>query len=276
MTQTEADDLRLRFTAVSGGDTNVRAAYTTLVAPSWQQTWSAPGNDISEWRSLQMPADPPARVRIASPPVPKNGTALRAEVRDGDVAVNSAGAPIAGGWRAEAVGPQEAASQQPVRYEWSTLLDTSYPVNPMGADGKPIWQVITQWHQGDADVGGSPPIALILVGDEIRLHLHKSDPANPNASVEVGQYPVAALSRGTWHDFQLEVRWALSGGYVKIWHNGQAKADVQNIQTLFPTRANAAEAGTAYLKMGLYRKASPVGAGPFILYHDEVRRFQLQ
>jgi hypothetical protein len=275
-TQTEADDLRLRFTAVAGGDTNVRAAYATLVAQNWQQTWSAPGNDISEWQSLQMPPDPPARVRIASPPAPRNGTALRAEVRDGDVAVNSAGTPIPGGWRAEAVGPQEAASQQPVRYEWSTLLDTSYPMNPLGADGKPIWQVITQWHQGDADVGGPPPVALILVGNEIRLHLHRSDPADPNASVEVGQYHVATLSRGTWHNFRLDARWALTGGYVKIWHNGQVTADVQNIQTLFPTRANAAVAGTAYLKMGLYRKASPVGAGPFILYHDEVRRLQPQ
>lgn len=272
VTQVDVDDLRLRFTSMAGGDTNVRSAYASLVAQSWQQTWSAPGNNVSEWRSLQIPADPPARVRITSPPTPKSGTALRAEVRDGDVAVNSAGMPIPGGWRAEAVGPEEAASEQPVRYEWSTLLDTSYPANPIGSDGRPIWQVITQWHQGDADVGGSPPIALIIVGDEIRLHLHRSDPADPNNSVEVGQYPVATLARGTWHDFRLEVRWALTGGSAKIWHNGLVAADVQNIQTLFPSRANAAVAGTTYMKMGLYRKASPVGAGPFILYHDEARR----
>ncbi|MEU0883352.1 polysaccharide lyase [Lentzea sp. NPDC005914] len=276
LAQKDADDLRLRFMSITGGDTNVRSAYATLVAQGWQQTWSAPGNNLSEWRSLQMPADPPARVRIASPPTPKSGTALRAEVRDGDVAVNSAGMPIPGGWRAEAVGPQEVSSQQSVRYEWSTLLDASYPVNPIGADGRPIWQVITQWHQGDGDVGGPPPIALIIVGDEIRLHLHSSDRADPNRSVEVGQYPVATLARGTWHDFRLEVRWALTGGYVKVWHDGQVVADVQNVQTLFPARANAAVAGTAYLKMGLYRKASPVGSGPFILYHDEVRRLQPQ
>jgi hypothetical protein len=29
-----------------------------------------------------------------------------------------------------------ATRPQPVRYEWSTLLDGSYPVNPTGADGK--------------------------------------------------------------------------------------------------------------------------------------------
>jgi hypothetical protein len=193
MTQAAVDDLRLRFTAVAGGDTNVRAAYVSLVAPSWQQTWSAPGNAISEWQCVQVPAGTSDRLRIATPPTPKNGTAFRAEVRDGDVALNCGHTATTSGWRAEAIGPMEVASQLPVLYEWSTLLDSSYPVNPIGADGKPIWQVITQWHQGDADVGGSPPIALILVGDEIRLHLHRSDPADPNSSIEVGQWRVASL-----------------------------------------------------------------------------------
>jgi hypothetical protein len=54
-----------------------------------------------------MPADPPARLRISTLPVPKSGTALRVEVRDGDIAVNPNGTPVSGGWRAEAVGPQD-------------------------------------------------------------------------------------------------------------------------------------------------------------------------
>jgi hypothetical protein len=51
---------------------------------------------------------------------------------------------------------------------------------------------------------------------------------------------------------------------------------VRNIPTLYPSGSNPAVPGTVYVKMGLYRKASPVGAGPFILYHDEVRRLQPQ
>jgi hypothetical protein len=132
--------------------------------------------------------------------------------------------------------------------------------------------VITQWHQ-DTD-NGSAPVALIMVGDKIWLHLHKYDPANPNVPTEIGQYPVAPLSPGTWHDFRLEVRWALTGGYVKIWHNGQPGPDVQNIPTLYPSGSDPAVPGSVYLKMGLYRKASAVGAGPFVLYHEEVRRLQ--
>jgi hypothetical protein len=265
------DDLRATAPAST---TQVRLDHTSQRAQSWQQTWSAPGNSLSEWRSLQMPADPPARLSIVAPPRTKNGTALRAEVRDGDVALNPHGAPIRGGWRAEAIGPQETASTQPVRYEWSTLLDAAYPMNPTGTDGKSIWQVITQWHQGDADVGGPPPIALVLVRNEIRLHLHQSDPTNPDGSVEIGQYPVATLDCGNWHDFRLEIRWALSGGYVKVWHNERLAADIQDVPTLFPTRKYPSTPGTVYLKMGLYRKASTVGMGPFVLYHDEARRLQ--
>jgi len=31
------------------------------------------------------------------------------------------------------------------------MLDPTYPVNPVGSDGKPISQVIAPWHQGDND-----------------------------------------------------------------------------------------------------------------------------
>jgi Polysaccharide lyase len=273
VSQVAVDDLRLRFTAVTGGDTNVRAAYVSLVAPSWQQTWAAPGNSLSEWQSRQQPAAPtPARLTIATPPTTTSGTALRVELRDGDVAVNSTGQPIAGGWRAEVVGPREFASSTPVRYEWSTLLAASYP-DVTGSSG--IWQVITQWHQGDSDVGGSPPIALIIIDDEIRLDLHAPDPANPDASVRIGQYTVANRTKGSWHAFSLEVRWALSNGYVKIWHNGQLAEEITNIPTLFPPRPDSTSPPSAYLKMGLYRKAVPLAA-TFVLYHDQVRRLTPQ
>ncbi|MGH3807664.1 MAG: heparin lyase I family protein [Pseudonocardiaceae bacterium] len=160
----------------------------------------APCNSLSEWRSIQVPAGTTDRLQIVPAPLGKSAHALRAEVRDGDVAVNSKRDPIAGGWRAEVVGPTETQSSTTVRYTWSTLLDPTYPANPKGSDGKPIWQVITQWHQGDADKGASPPIAFIIVGEEIRLHLNKPD------GTEVGQYRVADLARGTWHDFQVDVR----------------------------------------------------------------------
>jgi hypothetical protein len=120
-----------------------------------------------------------------------------------------------------------------------------------------------------------PPIAFIIVGDQILLHLHRSDPQNPANSIEVGQFPVAnGLARGSWHDFQMDVRWDLTNGWVTVWHNGQLMQHHGPIQTLFPQQQNPGAAGSTYLKMGLYRKAVPTAtAGDFVLYHDEVQRF---
>jgi hypothetical protein len=233
----------------------------------YQQTWAAPGESLTEWNSIQVPAGTTDRLTIVPAPLGKSPHALRAEVRDGDVAVNSAGQPIAGGWRAEGVGPVESQSSQTVRYTWSTMLDSAYPVDPVGTDGKPIWQVITQWHQGDNDQGASPPVAFIIVGEQIRLHLNRAD------GTEVGQYAVAPLDRGTWHDFQMDVRWALTGGSIKVWHNGTPVLDLPSVPTLFPQQQNPSLPGTAYFKMGLYRKAvTTPTTGRFVVYHDEVRR----
>jgi hypothetical protein len=246
----------------------VGAAPADAAQECYQPAWAAPGESLSEWNSIQVKAGTTDRLMIVPAPLGKSPHAVRAEVRDGDVAVNPYnGQPIAGGWRAEGVGPVESQSDQTVRYTWSTMLDPAYPVNPVGSDGKPIWQVITQWHQGDNDQGASPPVAFIIVGEQIRLHLNRPD------GTEVGQYPVAPLDRGTWHDFQMDIRWALTGGSIKIWHNGILVQDLPSVQTLFPQRQNPSLPGTAYLKMGLYRKAvTTPTSGKFVLYHDEVRR----
>jgi len=79
---------------------------------------------------------------------------MRAEVLQGDVAWNprannGQGAEIPGGWRAEAVGPEELQGNHAVRYEWSTMLDLNYAADPGWLMGKGIWQVIFQWHQGN-------------------------------------------------------------------------------------------------------------------------------
>lgn len=238
------------------------------------RTWFAPCDSLSEWRSRQVPAGTSDRLQIVPDPAgAQNNKVLRVEVRDNDVAVNGAGNPIPGGWRAEVVGPDEDGSGRWARYGWSTMLTSDYPVNPVGADGKAIWQVITQWHQGDSDVGGSPPLAFIIVNDEIRLHVHRSDPNNPNNSLEVGQYFVTGLGRATWHKFEMDVRWAVADGWVRVRHNGVQKVDLKGIQTLFPPRAGATRPPSVYLKMGLYRKATPAGSGRFVLYHDNVQKW---
>jgi hypothetical protein len=237
---------------------------------TWLVTWQAPGESTNEWRSVQSVA--PDRFQSVSAPPGGIGRAFRAEVRNDDL--------VKDGWRAEGVGPEESASDRVVSYEWATWFPPDYPVDDPGAGH--IWQVITQWHQQDGaeSTGTSPPIAFIVHGEDIRLHLHRVDPSNLGTSLEVGQYPVATVDRETWHRFRMEVRWALKGGSIKLWHGGNLVPLPLpgDLQTLFPLRSQLQVAGTTYFKMGLYRDrvTTPPTVPPFVIYHDEIRRAEAE
>jgi quercetin dioxygenase-like cupin family protein len=264
----------------------------------WQLEWQAHCDDLAtEFRAIQVREDTTDRL-VSWPVQPaKSGNAMRAEVLQGDFAWNpragnGQGAEIPGGWRAEAVGPEELQGDHAVRYEWSTMLDSEYAADPRMPDGNRIWQVIFQWHQGDNDQGGAPPVALTIVGDDIHLHV---ETVRNGASVEVGQWPLATVNRGAWHDFIAEITWHRTDGTIKIWHDGQpitfnpapspanpgtkfppsATSTLTNLTTLFPPKSGSTDQPSVYLKAGLYRRA--VNATPvqtFVVYHDEMRRYE--
>lgn len=303
-----AAELYLRFTVVGGPDSNVRAAYVELHnvpggngnGGGWQRTWYAPCSNLGEFTSIEVPQGTTDRLRIDSPQPARSGTALRAEVRDGDIAWNpnannGQGAEIPGGWRAEAIGPFESQTDKPVRYEWSTMLAPDYVADPRTGDGNPTWQVITQWHQGDNDKGGPPPIAFIIVGEQILLDLQHWDPNDDQRSIQVGQWPVADVQRGQWHQFRAEIRWDVAEGTLALWHNGEQvyfdpqfpqdnpgpqyptsrTALLTGLATLFEHKAGEAGESQSYLKTGIYRKGeATTPEGPFVLFHDEFSRWE--
>jgi hypothetical protein len=267
-----------------------------MSAPTWTASWQAPCNDpAAEFRAIQVSRNTTDRL-ISFPVQPaKVGNAMRVEVLQGDCAWNPAanggqGAQIPGGWRAEAVGPEEHQSDQPVRYEWSTMFDMNYAQNPVGSDGHRIWQVVFQFHQGDNDQGGSPPVAFIIVNDKVYLD---AETVQSGASVQVGQWPIADLNRGTWHDFAAEIKWHPTDGTIKVWYDGQpvtfdpvpsqanpgsnfpqhSTDTLTGLTTLFPPQQNSPDPSSVYMKAGLYRK--PINSNPsqtFVLYHDEIKR----
>lgn len=271
----------------------------------WFRNWYAPCNDVTtpgkEFVWAQVPKGTVDRLTSSPVQPAKDGNAMRVEVRPGDMAWNPyANKEIPGGWRAEAVGPTEFQDVRPWRYLWSTRLDPTYVNDPRINDpndpnnGKPIWQVVFQWHQGETDRGSSPPIEFIIVGNTIMLSVNRHNPADELASVQVGQWPVANLDRGAWHDFQAEIRWHQTDGYIKVWHDGapvtfspqvqpgnqppypsQPTTTLTGLGTLFPAKTGSALSPSTYLKVGLYRKAVATNPpGPFILYHDEISRYE--
>jgi hypothetical protein len=266
-----------------------------MSAPTWTISWQAPCNDpAAEFRAIQVHRNTTDRL-ISFPVQPaEDGNAMRVEVLQGDVAWNPAanggqGAEIAGGWRAKAVGPEEHQADESVRYEWSTMFDPNYAQNPVGTDGHPIWQVVFQFHQGDNDQGGSPPVAFIIFNDKVYLDVQT---VQNGASVQMGQWPIADLNRGTWHDFAAEIKWHPTDGTIKVWYDGQpvnfdpvpsdatggnfpqqTTDTLTGLPTLFPPQQNSPDPSSVYMKAGLYRKAiNSKPAQTFVLYHDEIKR----
>lgn len=268
----------------------------------WKRTWYAPCDNVGpgspEFVTYHRAGGHVDRLRSDPVQPPRAGLALRAEHVDGELGVRDDGHVI-GGWRSEVVGPFETAREDAVRYEWSTLLPESYPVdarvNDGGKDhGKRAWQVLCQWHQGDNDRGGPPPIAFTVVGDQIMLNLHRHHPDLLVESIQRGEWPLAPLDRGTWHRFSVEIVWNVGQGSIRVWHNDvpvvfqpqsppsspgepvfpvQATEVLTGLETLFPPQGQ--KPPEAYQKAGIYRRDVPTQPpGPFVIYHDEFARFE--
>ena len=258
--------------------------------------WHAPCEDVTTFKKeflwFQVVEGSNDRIRSEVPPqhLPTHaGPAMRVEVMHGDYAWNPwSMKEIPGGWRAEARAWTEHESDKVISYRWSTMLSPEYPQNPQVADpnapperqGKPIWQVITQWHQGDNDPGTFPPVAFIIEGDKIKLDLNRLKEGT-SESEEAGEWPVCDLDPGEWHHFRADIRWHRSEGTVQVWHNeapvefdvnGEKVQQLTGRSTVYALE-NQSSTPEVYMKIGLYREAwMTESPGAFILYHDEVYR----
>lgn len=233
----------------------------------WRTTFSSPFDDLNEWPNwhvppgtVHFPAHPDDRLQIEA--VPGRGNTLRVEVRPGDVAHNSKGngTPVNPGWRAEVVNANIADRDgQKVRYSWASQIPSEVAPSP---EGPGVWQVLTQWHQGDNDgVVGPPQIECVVKGHAIHLHLNSPTAAvNPVADVRL----VDDWRDGQWHAFTMTVLWSTIDGYIDISVDGSHKATLKHQPTLH--YAASGQPGTVYPKMGIYRSAT--GADTKLAYHD--------
>lgn len=206
----------------------------------------------------------PDRLFAEEPPEPVSGKAMKVIVRPGD-------APVASGWRAEAIGPTETSRSGTRHYRWLTRLGEIYQTADIGT---PNWQAVTQWHQQDGAevVGNSPPIAIIIEDGALKLHLTEPDPNDKANSVDIARHVIGPATENVWHTFDLRVTWSLTGGAVALSHNGNAVATPgsDNIPTLFPIASSMTTPGSVYLKQGLYR-AKNAKAIESVVFHDEMR-----
>lgn len=236
---------------------------------AWKSEGPRPCNVLTEWENIQVPCYTDDRLQIVPDPVDPANNVLRAHAQNRDVAVNSEGAPIPGGWRAEVVGGDDDNSHPHVRYRWRTLFDHSYPA----VDGEEIWQVVAQWHQGDQDQGSSPPVAFGVDDDMLCLDIH-------DVTGQRMRHHLVDLNRGHWHELTVDVWWTTvqAEGWVELRHPDlSAVRRFDNVQTLFPRQEDSSGEPlpgepSVYFKMGIYRKSVCHPEDTFVVYHDDFER----
>lgn len=206
----------------------LRLAALVLLVPSlasaevvWKGDFET-GN-ISQWTRSQSVSN--SRLQVVTDMVREGRYALKATVRQGDDPIG------ASGHRNELLYISEEKTGSTYFYKWSTLFPKDYPLS----DG---WQVFAQWHQEGCC--GSPPLEFFVKGDQMFLRVGGSEGPIP------WQGP---LSRGSWHDFVLQVKWSSNAkvGFVQLWHNGELALPKTMGATQFGSEMN-------YLKLGLYRE----------------------
>jgi hypothetical protein len=251
--QADVDDLRLRFTALGGGDTNVRAVYVTLdaVALLRSLTWenaperTLPGAAPSGWNKQWCCTD---SAQLSTTVVRAGGYASRFELRDTD-------ADVSASKRAELSSAVVDPDNSERWYGFSIYL----PADTWAPD--PSAEVLAQWHQDSPD--GSPPLSIDTHAGNWEVAVFG------NAVPLVG--PSQAYATNGWTDWVVHVTWsANTQGLIEIWRG----ADLVYRQTGKATKADDHKG--VYAKFGVY-KWGWKGVGPTpvthrrVVLHDELR-----
>jgi hypothetical protein len=148
--------------------------------------------------------------------------------------------------------------------------------------------IVTQWHQADADPrGGSPPLA-ILTGKDLKdpagprgcwyISQRNWNVANDTISTRIGPYEPEL---GRWTDWVVHVKWSAMENdpeaFVKIWKNGAEVFDWRKGTDLFEKtgRRNSSIGYGNYMKIGIYKwpwsQGKPSDTDRRVMYHDELR-----
>ena len=242
--QADIDDLRLRFTAVGGADTNLRAAYVTL------QT--APLIEVLDWeastdRTLPQTAPPGYNRQYCcneysadetQTPVRAGSHAARFELRRGD----GPKVPDGLGHRAELT--QKSADSVEVErwYGFSIYLPTSSWQPDHSAE------ILTQWHH--TGLSNSPPLS-------VGTHNGRWEVALFGAALTSPILQAAPYATDAWTDWVVHVRWSAGNGFIEAWRNGQRIQFVDPADNTIKDRLTGRTQYTndpgIYTKFGIYK-----------------------
>lgn len=179
--------------------------------------------------------------------------AERFELRTGDCLLNDCFRPNRNERRERAQNPNEIELDTEYWYGWSLYVPADNPAQDsflffgqvqQAPSNEPIWMFVKN---------GKDPFCML-----------RSPTVDRSFYCEVGT-DFALIDHdqfaGQWHDFVMNVKWSQSDGFVRLWVNGEKKADYVG-STMTP--------GNEFVSFvyGLYR---PTNRATVIVYYDELR-----
>ena len=194
------------------------------------------------------------RVTVQREVVRSGGSALRVEVREGDVA------GIGGDGEATERTEIQLARELWARfgethdYRFSMYVPPDFPI----AD---VRLVTSQWKQtcNDCSKSRSPIVAQRYRRGELRITIE-----TPQGRQTIVRLP--ELVKGRWLDFRYRIRFHLTDGAVTAWLNGAQVVDYRG------PLGFGDDPPDVYFRLGLYRNRL---AQPMVLYFDDFRTERL-
>ena len=183
-------------------------------------------------------------IKTPEPRATISGGVARFEVRPGEYEPNT------GSQRAE------VSLSSPKFYEGSEVWVYDKVRWSTADTANPAWEVVDQFHDGstipgDPSANGSPPIALMRYGQQIRITNGKGGPTywvGPN------------VERGRWYELVYRIKFSKTAGEVETFWNGTKVAS-------FKGRTMNSE--FTYFKAGVYRPTE-TSSGISVVEHDEI------
>lgn len=195
-------------------------------------------------------ADPAVNTVIVNNPVRQGTHALRVTLRPEDYLNN--------GYRAELSIYNRCKYKTDVYYGFSFLVDTTYEDQRYNLicqwQDLPNYMAGEGWTQTPVLYASSPPVALILVDDQLQLKYNEK-PGSNNQTEILGTYNT--LLKGVWVDLVLHAYWSTGNdGFLECWVNGQPIINPSGDDHKFYGRNLFNRQGN-YFKFGQYRGSEP-------------------
>ena len=118
------------------------------------------------------------------------------------------------------------------------------------------WGIFAQWH---STLGTSPIIAFNARADTATLNIRAglTDERRNVFQHQIDRPLLATLSKGSWNDFVMHVRWTKADGMIEVWHRLAGDVQLRRLVRLdrIPTLqwTSAGNGLGVYLLLGLYR-----------------------